>query len=404
MKWYSTLFALFIALYLYSQSSLLPIQVDVVFLSSDLLEGRESGSKGEQLAADYIASRFKQIGLNPAGPNGSWFQSFEFAVKEHPHAEESTPKNGKNVLGFLDLGASNTIVIGAHYDHLGYGHSGSLHRGDPAIHNGADDNASGVAALIHLADRIKSSGLKGNNYLFIAFSGEEFGLFGSKYFTSNPTIPIQHLNYMLNMDMVGRLNEDKVLVINGVGTSPDWKSFLDKPNDSNLTLTTTESGFGPSDHTSFYLMDLPVLHFFTGQHSDYHKPSDDSEKINYQGIQLITQFIFDLIKNLDQHGKLTFSKTKDENEGRRGASFKVSLGVIPDYTYSGEGMRIDGATEGRAGHSAGLIKGDVILKIGELEIKDIYAYMEALSKFESGSASIIQIKRGGEILQLPVNF
>jgi hypothetical protein len=209
---------------------------------------------------------------------------------------------------------------------------------------------------------------------------------------------------MLNMDMVGRLNEENVLVINGVGTSPAWKPFLEGTNEQNLKLTTTESGFGPSDHTSFYLQDLPVLHFFTGQHTDYHKPSDDSELINYDGIVKVSDFIMDLISDLDGKGKLEFTKTKDENEGRRASSFKVSLGVIPDYTYSGTGMRIDGATEGRAGHSAGLVKGDIILKIGELDIKDIYGYMDALSKFEPGSASVIQIKRGEEILDLKVTF
>ncbi|MEY2904222.1 MAG: hypothetical protein RJA52_238 [Bacteroidota bacterium] len=403
MKFYSLLIAFFFSISLFAQN--LSVQVDVVYLSSDLLEGRETGSKGEKMAADYIASRFKSLGLTPAGVDGSWFQSFDFSVKDHPHAEgNGTPRTGKNVLGFLDNGASHTIIIGAHYDHLGYGHSGSLHRGEPAIHNGADDNASGIAAMLYLVEKLKNSTLKTNNYLFMAFSGEEFGLFGSKYYATNPTLPIQNVNYMLNMDMVGRLNEENVLVINGVGTSPAWKPFLEGTNEQNLKLTTTESGFGPSDHTSFYLQDLPVLHFFTGQHTDYHKPSDDSELINYDGIVKVSDFIMDLISDLDGKGKLEFTKTKDENEGRRASSFKVSLGVIPDYTYSGTGMRIDGATDGRAGHSAGLVKGDIILKIGELDIKDIYGYMDALSKFEPGSASVIQIKRGEEILDLKVTF
>jgi len=351
MRFYPLIISFLFSFRLFSQT--LPIQVDVVFLSSDLLEGRETGSKGEQLAADYIASRFKTIGLNPAGSENTWFQSFDFTVKDHPHAEgNGKPRTGKNVLGFLDNGAAHTLVIGAHYDHLGYGHSGSLHRGEPAIHNGADDNASGIASLLYLAEKLKNSSLKSNNYLFMAFSGEEFGLFGSKHFTSNSTLPIKNVNYMLNMDMVGRLNEENVLVVNGVGTSPAWKTFFEKTNGQNLKLTTTESGFGPSDHTSFYLQDLPVLHFFTGQHTDYHKPSDDSELINYEGIVRVSDFILDLIADLNTKGKLEFTKTKDENEGRRASSFKVSLGVIPDYTYSGTGMRIDGATEGRAGHTS----------------------------------------------------
>jgi hypothetical protein len=380
-------------------TDLMPIQVDVVYLSSDLLEGRETGTRGEALAAEYIAGRFKQMGLAAS------FQSFDFEVKAHPHATESTPKTGKNVIGYLDNGADYTVVIGAHYDHLGYGSSGSLHRGEAAIHNGADDNASGIAAMLRLAEWLTMEGApSANNYLFLAFSGEEFGLFGSKYYASNASLPIENVNYMVNMDMVGRLNEENVLVINGVGTSPSWMPVLEDLEIDPITITTTESGFGPSDHTSFYLKDIPVLHFFTGQHSEYHKPTDDSELINYEGIDLVSQYIYQLVMALDGEEKLTFTKTKDQSQGSRASSFKVTLGVVPDYTYGKKGMRIDGVSEGKPAQKAGLQQGDVILKIGDKEIEDIYAYMEALGSFEPEQSTTIVIQRGEEQLTLPLTF
>ncbi|MEP7169027.1 MAG: M20/M25/M40 family metallo-hydrolase, partial [Bacteroidota bacterium] len=189
---------------------------------------------------------------------------------------------GHNIIGYIDNKAINTIVIGAHYDHLGYGGEGSLYRGAPTIHNGADDNASGDAALIELARILKNSNDKSNNYLFIAFSGEEKGLLGSNYFVKHPTIDLKKVDYMINMDMVGRMKKDEhTLQVLGVGTSPEWKEVVEKINIDSVKIKEAESGVGPSDHTSFYLADIPVLHFFTGSHEDYHKPSDDEDKINY---------------------------------------------------------------------------------------------------------------------------
>lgn len=400
MKYLFALFSMIVAWTLTGQNDdLISIKVDVVYLSSDLLEGRETGTEGEAMAAQYIANRFNQLGLNTS------FQSFDFEVKAHPHATESTPKTGKNVIGYLDNGADYTVVIGAHYDHLGYGSSGSLHRGEPAIHNGADDNASGVAAMLRLAEWLSKEGApNANNYLFLAFSGEEFGLFGSKYYASNATLPIDNVSYMVNMDMVGRLNEENVLVINGVGTSPSWTATLDDIQIDPISITTTESGFGPSDHSSFYLKDIPVLHFFTGQHSEYHKPSDDAELINYEGIDLVSQYIYQLVTALDGKEKLVFTKTKDQSQGTRASSFKVTLGVIPDYTYGKKGMRIDGVSEDKPAQKAGLQQGDVILKIGDKDIEDIYAYMEALGSFEPNQSTTIVIQRGEEQLTLPLTF
>ncbi len=382
------------------------IRVDVVYLSSDLLEGRETGSEGEKLAAQYIASRFEKMGLKPGGSNNTWYQSFDFKYNPNPHGGTGgEDRTGKNVLGYLDNGAATTVVIGAHYDHLGHGDFSSLAANDKSIHNGADDNASGVAALLHIAEYLKISGrAKSNNYLFMAFSGEELGLVGSKAFVNNPTIDITKVNYMINMDMVGRLNAEKVLAINGAGTSPLWKDALAAIKVADIQIKTTDSGVGPSDHTSFYFADKPVLHFFTGQHTDYHKPSDDSEKINYEGLLDVSNYIIALIEKLDGKGKLAFTKTKDEDENRRAANFKVTLGVMPDYVYTGEGLRIDGVIEDRPGAKAGLQKGDVILKMGDIPVKDIYGYMEGLSKFKTGETTKVKVKRGEKTLEVEVTF
>ncbi|NUO02492.1 MAG: M20/M25/M40 family metallo-hydrolase [Saprospiraceae bacterium] len=388
----------------FSDPALHQMRVDVVYLASDYLEGREAGTKGEMLAAEYIARRFEEIGLSPKGDNQGWMQVFDFKYNPNPHAAGGESRQGRNVVGYIDNRAKTTVVIGAHFDHLGKGEFGSRHTGEAAIHNGADDNASGVAALIYLATRLKNSKVKKNNYLFIAFSAEELGLLGSKAYVNSANFDATTVNYMLNMDMVGRLNEDNVLVINGVGTSPVWKETLPKITAGNLKIKTTDSGVGPSDHTSFYLKDIPAMHFFSGQHTDYHKPGDDAGLINFDGIKRIGDFMFALIESLDKSGKLAFSKTKDEEEGRQAARYKVSLGVMPDYAYDGEGMRVDDVLSGRAAEKGGLKKGDVIIEIGEMKVKDIYGYMEGLGKFNAGDKTMVKVRRGEEVLTLEVTF
>ena len=378
---------------------------DINYLADNKLEGRQTGSKGEQIAADYIADRFKVLKIDTKGTN-SYFQDFSFNKSSNPHEqvtfEDTDNKNqifSKNVIGFIDNGAENTVVIGAHYDHLGYGGQGSLYVGKE-IHNGADDNASGTALMLDLANQLKFDNFN-NNYLFIGFSGEEMGLLGSNYFVKNPTIDLSSINYMINLDMVGRLKEDKSLAIYGVGTSPIFKQTISSNNDS-FNIIENESGVGPSDHTSFYINDIPVLHFFTGQHADYHKPSDDPDKINYQGVKEISDYIFSLISDLNDNGRIAFRKTKNESE--EVPRFKVSLGVMPDYMFNKGGMRIDAVTEDRPGYKAGLIKGDVVIKLGEDDVEDMMSYMKALSKFESGDTTFVVVKREQDTIKKEVTF
>jgi aminopeptidase YwaD len=314
-------------------------------------------------------------------------------------------KTGHNVIGYLDNKSENTVVIGAHYDHLGFGGEGSLYRGERAVHNGADDNASGTAALIEIARRLKNSSDKKNNYLFISFSGEEKGLLGSNYFVKHPTVDLKKVNYMINMDMVGRLKTDssgKTLIVYGTGTSSAWKSALDSVMEG-IKIKRTESGVGPSDHTSFYLDSIPVLHFFSGTHSDYHKPSDDEALINYDGEISIIKIILTTIDRVDHSGKINFIKTKDDSNDDA-PRFKVTLGVIPDYAFEGEGMRIDGVSEGRPASKAGLLKGDVVVQLGEHKITDMTTYMKALGKFSKGETTKVKVQRGKEIVEKDITF
>ena len=383
------------------------IKEDVAILADDKFEGRQTGTEGEKAAASYLVKRFEELGLQPKGTEG-YLQAFNFKPKTNPHDEvkftsvaEDSTVIGTNVIGFIDNKADQTIVIGAHYDHLGYGGEGSLFREEEkAIHNGADDNASGVALMLNLASKLKNTNTS-NNYLFLAFSGEEMGLLGSNYFVKNATIPKEKINYMINMDMVGRMKVDSTLAVYGTGTSPMFKQTLTANNNS-FKLIENESGVGPSDHTSFYLGDMPVLHFFTGQHEDYHKPGDDSEKLNYDGMNLISNYIFEVITDLDNNGKLSFRKTKNESEET--PRFKVGLGVVPDYLYDGEGMRIDGVSEDKPAQRAGLLKGDVVVKLGDSSVVDMMSYMRALSVFDVGNKTKVKVLRDGKEVETEIEF
>lgn len=300
------------------------------------------------------------------------------------------PRNGHNVIGYIDNGAPTTIIIGGHFDHLGYGEDhNSLWTGKPEINHGADDNASGTALVIEMARLLKNSKYRKNNYLFACFSGEELGLFGSKYLTEHSPIPLSSVNFMINCDMVGRLNPDtKTITVGGYGTSPYWSTLPDKTKYFNVKFDS--SGIGPSDHTSFYLKNIPVLFFFTGTHSDYHKPTDVASKIDYIGEMRIIEYIENLIKKVNNAGKLEFLKTREPDMGEGRPRFTVTLGVMPDYTYSaGDGLKIDGVISGKIAEKAGMKAGDVITQIGDFKVHDINDYMKALSHFKKGDKTTI---------------
>ncbi len=310
---------------------------------------------------------------------------------------------GHNVVAYKNNKAKYTVIIGAHHDHLGHGEiKGSREPESNAIHNGADDNASGTSALIELSKQLKKRKYKKFNYLFIAFSGEEMGLIGSKYFVENPTIDLNTVSYMINMDMIGRLKE--TLMIYGTGTSPYWnEAMTDLRRDSSAIhkIKTMESGIGASDHTSFYLAGIPALHFFTGQHDEYHKPSDDIALLNTKGEVKVVAKITQLIAKTPFESKLEYTKTKEE-ENR--TTFKVTLGIMPDYVYDAEGLRIDGVKEGKPASKAGLIKGDIILNLAGQKIQNIQDYMKVLTKLEIGQKADVIFIRDGTSRSAAIQF
>lgn len=383
------------------------LQQDVSILASDSLMGRETGREGAEMAAAYLEKRMRDLRLLPFDKDGDFMQDFSFQPKKDPHSQveygdaSDSSLHAKNLLGYIDNGGSRTVILGAHYDHLGMGGDGSLHRGDPAVHNGADDNASGVATLLKLTRMIQEWPEARDNYLIILFSGEEIGLLGSNFFAKNPTLDLDQVPYMINLDMVGRLREDRTLSVSGTGTTPVWPQLLNSLNPG-FKLVLNESGVGPSDHTSFYLQDIPALHFFTGQHEDYHKPSDDADKLNYEGMEQIAAYLFDLVKAMEAQEEVAFRKTRNESE--QVPRFKVTLGVIPDYLFSGEGMRIDGVSEDKPAQRAGLQKGDVVVKLGDSTIVDMMSYMRALSSFEEGQTTTVVVQRNGEKVTSEVTF
>ena len=380
------------------------ISEHIRILSADDFQGRGTGAAGEQAAISYLSNEFKKLKLVPKGDQGTYVQAFPFHAGVHG---EGAPGTAHNVVGYLDNRAPYTVVIGAHLDHLGTTGQGSSLDANPdgKIHNGADDNASGVAGVLELARRYSTNGKKEkHNFLFVCFSGEEMGLLGSKYITEHFPLDLTTVSYMINMDMIGRLDSTThTVIVNGTGTSPVWEPLLKKLETGKLTIRTDSSGTGPSDHTSFYLKDLPVLHFFTGSHNDYHKPSDDWEKINAPGEAQVLGLIARVIEQVDTEPRLPFLKTRSKSQAGR-ASFKVTLGIMPNYAGDVDGLKVDGVSDGRPASKAGILTGDIIVKIGDYEIHDIQNYMDALGKFEKGQNVPVQVKRGGKVVAVDVTF
>lgn len=383
----------------------------ISFMASDEIHGREAGTADAAKVANYIADLYKDFGLEPKGDDDTYYQEFTIntAVLNNPHASDTTSgkkRLAKNVVGLLK-GTGNSdeyIIIGAHFDHLGYGDFGSLYRGEKKlIHNGADDNASGTAGLLELAQYF-SENRPSKGILFLAFSGEEMGLLGSQHYVEHPTVDLTKAIAMINMDMIGRLTENK-LIIFGIGTSADWEAVVTEANTDSLTLSPVPDGTGASDHTSFYYKNIPVLHYFTDTHSDYHRPSDDTEYINADGETRVLEHIVRVVNKLDGIQKEQFVFV--EAPGKEKRSMRMdgpTLGVLPDYGYDGKGMRITGTSEGRPGANAGLKNGDIIIKIGGEDLADIYAYMEVLNAYKKGDKTTITILRNGKEITMDLQL
>lgn len=351
-----------------------------------------------------------------------------------------------NIIGVLEgsdpVLKNETIVIGAHYDHLGTGGTGSLAANSTQIHHGADDNASGTAGMLELARILSTQKPKPKRTIvFMAFSGEEEGLLGSNFYVNNPLLPLTNTVAMINMDMIGRM-KDRKLVIGGVGTAKEWREIIAKQNDPNnqaptiiMTATTSsdtqpgipvavastngssvsansekrfditfqEDGYGPSDHSSFYSKQIPVLFFWTGTHNDYHKPSDTFDKINYEDEARILSLVARIVRHVDKAEKRpTYTVAKSDAPAGRSTGFRVYLGTIPNYSDSNDGMLVDGVRDDSPASKAGLKAGDKIVKIGTRDIKNVYDYTYALGEMKAGEEYVIEVMRAGEKLSLKI--
>ena len=388
-------------------------QTDVKVLSADQFGGRLTGTAGADSAAAYLARRFAQAGLQ--APPGGWFQEFTVS-KDAPAVQHANlgELHGKNVIGILPgrdpVLRTETVIIGAHYDHLGLGGFGAMDAPDSTgrVHNGADDNASGAAALLAIATRLRAAPLA-RTVVFIAFSGEELGLLGSDYYVKHPLYPLPATEAMINLDMVGRLKNDK-LIVYGTGTATEFPALLDSLNwYAKFDLRPQPEGYGPSDQTSFYAAKIPVLHFFTDLHADYHRSTDDWDKINAQGLVRVSDFAAAMATALgNRPSRLTFVDVPPPApKGGVAATsgYGAYLGTIPDMA-SGEagGVRITGVSKGSPADLAGMQGGDVITKIGDYDVMNLEEMTAALRSYKPGDKVVVVVTREGAEKRLDVTL
>lgn len=352
-------------------------------------------------------------------PNGSTIDALEEGLVENMKANsfpidvevEGTSKvvfhktGTRNVIGVIEGSDpklnSEYVVVGAHYDHLGMGGTSSSREPDTrAIHYGADDNASGTSGLLEIADRLAHTKLK-RSVILIAFGAEEIGTIGSKYFTNHPTISKEKIVAMVNLDMVGRLKDTKEITVSGVGTSKEGEQLLNEilnQKERDLVLGVEYNGFGPSDHANFYVENIPVFFFNTGAHEDYHTPRDVAEKINFEGLQRVTEYAYDLADNLiNSESKLTFQEAGPKGKAQNTRKGKVRLGIMPNFGKSEEdGLRVDGVTKDSAADRGGIEKGDVIIGIAGKEVHNIYEYMARMTNVRPGQTINVDIMRNSK--------
>ena len=382
------------------------VRQHIEYLASDNMKGRLAGTPQEARSAAYIADHFDTFGLTPASEDGRFYQFFtlEGPMVQAMQIEDHTSRNVIAYVRGTEI-PQRWIIVGAHYDGQGEGGFISMDGdNDKKIHNSADDNASGTAGLLELAHYFSKNPVR-KSILFIAFSGEELGLLGSRYFVENPVIDMNSVNAMINLDMIGRL-QNNTLTIMGTGSSDMWQGLIEEAQSSDsLKIQTVDSGTGASDHAPFYESEIPVLHYFTGTHENYHRSSDTADKINLKGTVLVIDHVAALVRNLSAIDSESISFTETERVERPVMrSDGVRLGVVPDYSWSGNGMKITGVQAETPAKKAGLEAGDVIIKIAGEDVNDIYEYMQQLNKFKPGNQTTVEVLRKGKEIQFTVTF
>ncbi len=385
------------------------VLADVRFLASDALEGRLAGSAAADSAAAYLARRMRRLGLLPGGDSGSYLQHWTIGSTAATREAGDAGLAAENVIGVLP-GADarlrgQAVVVGAHFDHLGRGPYGSAAHGDSVhlIHHGADDNASGTAAVLEVARLLAARRPRpARTVVFVLFSGEEEGDLGSAFYADHPDVPMDSTLAMLNVDMVGRMRERRLLAL-GALSAKEWPALLDSvAAPYRLDLRASGSGWGPSDQNSFFAKQRPVLQFFTDLHTDYHTPADTWDRIDADGIETTARLIADLAARLAaREGPLTFVNAPPPvmASGQR-----AYLGSIPDMTGEPGGVRLSGVTVGSPADSGGLRAGDVIVGIGADTIANLEDMQNALVKHHPGDVVPIRVRRGDQTLTLTVTL
>jgi hypothetical protein len=385
------------------------VLADVRYLADDAREGRGVGTKGIEEAARYIADAFKRIGLTPAGPDRSYFQPFTLAPDApgvmHTALGGTETRNVVAVLrGSSAALRGQVVIVGAHYDHLGYGGFGAL---DPdstgKVHNGADDNASGVAGVLEVA-RLLRDRKPARTIVFITFSGEELGDLGSAYFVKHPLVePVDSIYAFLNMDMIGRLRNERLLAL-GALSAAQFSGLLDSLNQGpagHFDLRASGDGWGPSDQSSFFAVKRPVLQFFTDLHEDYHRSTDDWQKINAVGLAHVATFVSQVALALaNRPTMLTFVDAAPPTMAMGGSGYGAYLGTIPDMTGSPGGVLLTGVRAGSPAEQAGLKAGDIITAIGTKTVANLMDMTDALRSHQPGDTVTIGVKRGDQTVQL----
>ncbi|MDA1049926.1 MAG: M20/M25/M40 family metallo-hydrolase [Planctomycetota bacterium] len=373
-------------------------KLPVFFASRTLVDRVLKASLGQDLAALESA-----IDEGPM-PHSQELKGWKVDCESNVVYQKATLKNVAGVIEGHGPLADETIIVGAHYDHLGEGGPGSLAPWTKAIHNGADDNASGTAALLEVARRLASQDDKPRRRIvFIAFSGEERGLLGSSHYINNPPIPLEKTVAMVNMDMVGRLKDNK-LIISGTGTAKSFEALIDDTNKRyEFDIKKDSGGYGPSDHATFYGKQIPVFHFFTGTHNDYHRPSDDVEKINVHGMQRVTDMVTDVVEQL-AHAEERPEYVEVKQKKREVGGDRPYLGTIPDFGRDVEGYALMGTTKDSPADRAGIKAGDVIVKFGDSKIAGLEDIDGALRKFKAGDKVPVIILRDGKEMEVSVTL
>ncbi len=385
---------------------------NVYWLADDARQGRGLGSEGLAKAGLWLEEQFKDIGLEPAGDDGGYRHVFGVPIADpsNPHAQKGFVY-AFNVMGRIRGNGEleGVVLIGAHYDHLGFGGEGSLEPDSRAIHNGADDNASGTAALLEAARQLQERrGQLRRDVVVMAFSAEERGLVGASNIVRTPPegLAMEDVIAMLNMDMVGRLRDDRLSVLGG-DSAEEWDDLVGPLCDRyGFECSIGGDGFGSSDQSAFFAADIPVLHFFTGTHSEYHKPSDDADLINAEGAVRVAWLVSDVAGSVaNRPGELTLVKTSDGPQRRM--ALKARLGTIPDYAGPPDGspgLLLSDVRPDSPAEAAGLQRGDVIVQIGEMEIAGVQDYMVVLSEANPGDSAPVVVVRDGERVEMEVTF